>query len=268
MARYPGAIWRPLTGSEGTNWRRGRARRKPNVSLIFVGHSAVSNEKSLFGLFNNPARRASCHIFVDFDGGAEQYVDTDDTAFTNGCNRTNYLTPLAQQLCGSGNSANDNSVTMELAGGTFSAAWGGYSQPMNAKQFFRVVDFLRWFRKTHLNGAKLVLGVNVAEHNWFASTACPSSRYAWHLLLAAANDTQPVPQPQPNKKTPTFAEVRKFWNIDDPAKFGQYTLSKWDGLFYLLRGTALTNSDDAGAWAYTQRLNADFGKPWDPSWDG
>lgn len=264
MARYTDiAIWRPLTGSKGTNWREGRARRIPGQPLVFVGHNAVSQEDSLFNLFNNPARRASCHFFINKQGGIEQYVDTKDTAFTNGCNRPQYLTPLAQKLCGSGNNSNDNCITCELEGGTYNPAYG-YAEPMTQPQFFSAVKLMRKVREVENGGAPLQLGINVGEHNWFATTACPSNRWSWNLLIPAANRGAPTPAPT---GPPTFAEVRAVLQLDTDAKFGAYTLSKRDNLRRLLKKTFL-EGDPAWAWAITTQFNTDVGKPYDTSWDG
>ena len=60
----------------------------PNRGLIL--HHAVGNG-SLYGVFNNPARKASTHFWVSQAGAIEQYVDTSVVAWANGnsqCNAT------------------------------------------------------------------------------------------------------------------------------------------------------------------------------------
>lgn len=68
MARFPGAIWRPLD-----------ARYVPSSKITTHNrvnlHVAVSESASLHGFFNQPGR-ASSHFYVRKDGTVEQYIDT------------------------------------------------------------------------------------------------------------------------------------------------------------------------------------------------
>jgi murein L,D-transpeptidase YcbB/YkuD len=67
MARYPGATWRPLP--ESTT----QPLIKPRL-LIF--HSAVARGDTLFGYFNSPGVVVESHLYVQDDGGCEQYIDS------------------------------------------------------------------------------------------------------------------------------------------------------------------------------------------------
>lgn len=74
MARYPGAIWLPITASKG---------RKPLALHNRVNlHVAVSEAASLHSFFNTPGR-ADSHFYVRKDGTVEQYVDTNLRAFAD-----------------------------------------------------------------------------------------------------------------------------------------------------------------------------------------
>lgn len=73
MARYPGAVWRPIDRNHGG--RRARTR-------AVVLHVDAGGAESLYGWFNNPAALASSHFYVRYDGVVEQYLDTDTVAWT------------------------------------------------------------------------------------------------------------------------------------------------------------------------------------------
>lgn len=69
----------PFYPAAPTNFTRGRGRP---VTKLTVHHTAALND-TLRHLWANPTRNASSHFFVSATV-AEQYVDTDDTAWTNG----------------------------------------------------------------------------------------------------------------------------------------------------------------------------------------
>lgn len=75
--RMPIAAWR---GAHPSNYSVGRAGRA--IKYVTVHHTAANNS-SLASLYANPARQGSAHFFVS-DRVIEQYVDTNDTAWTNG----------------------------------------------------------------------------------------------------------------------------------------------------------------------------------------
>lgn len=73
MARYPGAVWMPITANYGGPRARTRA---------VVLHVDAGGASSLHGWFSNPAALASSHFYVTYSGRVEQYLDTSLTAWT------------------------------------------------------------------------------------------------------------------------------------------------------------------------------------------
>lgn len=74
MARFPGAIWKPITASKG--------RRALTVHNRVNLHVAVSEGSSLHSYFNKSGIPDS-HFYVRRDGTVEQYVDTSMRAFAD-----------------------------------------------------------------------------------------------------------------------------------------------------------------------------------------
>jgi hypothetical protein len=74
MARFPGAIWKPITANKG----RKRLTVHNRVNL----HVAVSEGSSLHSYFNKSGIPDS-HFYVRRDGTVEQYVDTSMRAFAD-----------------------------------------------------------------------------------------------------------------------------------------------------------------------------------------
>jgi hypothetical protein len=74
MARFPGAIWKPITASKG--------RRALTVHNRVNLHVAVSEGSSLHSYFNKTGIPDS-HFYVRRDGTVEQYVDTSMRAFAD-----------------------------------------------------------------------------------------------------------------------------------------------------------------------------------------
>lgn len=74
MARFPGAIWKPITANKG----RDRLTVHNRMNL----HVAVSEGSSLHAYFNKSGIPDS-HFYVRRDGTVEQYVDTSMQAFAD-----------------------------------------------------------------------------------------------------------------------------------------------------------------------------------------
>lgn len=72
MARYPGALWRPLPD-----------RTAPIAPTQAILHSAVSNADSLFPYFSRSDVGVESHFYVRRDGFVEQMVDTGMRADAN-----------------------------------------------------------------------------------------------------------------------------------------------------------------------------------------
>lgn len=116
MARYPGALWRPITASKA------RPRITPRrVNL----HVAVSEAASLHGYFNAPGRVDS-HFYVRKDGTVEQYVDTSVQAWAD--------------LQG-----NPTTISVETQGGVTNAQ----GEPWTSAQVKALADLFAWCAKVH-----------------------------------------------------------------------------------------------------------------------
>lgn len=117
MARYPGAIWRPITAPKG----RKRLTLYNRMNL----HVAVSEAASLHGFFNRTGRVDS-HFYVRKDGTVEQYVDTSMRAFAD--------------LQG-----NDATISVETQGGVKNPN----GEPWTAAQIKALASLFAWAAKTH-----------------------------------------------------------------------------------------------------------------------
>lgn len=117
MARFPGAIWKPITAGKG--------RQKLTVFNRMNLHVAVSEAASLHSFFN-VSGRVDSHFYVRKDGTVEQYVDTSMRAFAD--------------LEG-----NDATISVETQGGVKNAN----SEPWTGPQIQALVELFVWAHKTH-----------------------------------------------------------------------------------------------------------------------
>ena len=117
MARYPGAIWRPLTVDK-SRWRL--------VPLRMNLHVAVSEASSLFGYFNGARSRPDSHFYVRRNGVIEQYVDTALVAYAD--------------LEGNG-----STISVETQGGVRATQ----TEPWTAAQIDALAKLYAWAVKTH-----------------------------------------------------------------------------------------------------------------------
>lgn len=135
--RLPLATWR---GANSANFSVGRAGH--SIKYVTVHHTAANNT-SLATLYANAARQGSAHFFVS-DSRIEQYVDTNDTAWTNG-NLT----------------SNRESITIETNGN-----WqNGYYNQATLDNLTRLFAELR----RHWPGAQITYHKDVSTK----ATACP-----------------------------------------------------------------------------------------------
>lgn len=131
------ATFYPANPANYTKGRQGNA-----VDRITVHHTA-GMETTLKGLYENPARQGSAHFFVH-PSKIEQYVDTNDTAWTNG----NF-------------SSNLRAITIEVRGD-----WRGYYDQATLDNLRRLFAELR---KTYPN-ARLTYHMDES----LKATACPA----------------------------------------------------------------------------------------------
>lgn len=127
MARFPGAIWKPITASKG--------RQRLTVYNRMNLHVAVSEGSSLHAYFNQSGIPDS-HFYVRRDGTVEQYVDTAYQAFAD--------------LQG-----NDATISVETQG-MGPGVW-------TPQQLASLVDLYVWAVRTHGIARKVATSSKVGE---------------------------------------------------------------------------------------------------------
>lgn len=165
MARYPGAIWQPITAHP-------RYGKRPLTEYNRVNlHTAVSNAQSLFGAFNKQSGPAFSHFYVAGDGRVYQYQDTDFQA--------------AADLDG-----NDATISIETWDGYTGKPWDadGNGEPdwknssdvpaWTAAQIESLAQLYAWAVKTH------GIAVKIAESS---QKGQPSKGLSWHRLGVDGN---------------------------------------------------------------------------------
>lgn len=175
MAKLSIATFYPANPANYDKGRQGNA-----VDRITVHHTA-GMDVSLKALYENPARQGSAHFFVHPDK-IEQYVDTNDTAWTNG----NY-------------SSNLRAVTIETRGN-----WqNGYYDQKTLGNLRRLFTELR----------KLYPNARLTYHKDEAlptkATACPCDLKDKGYALKEWNASQVTNQQGDNEMFTTDAEVKE-----------------------------------------------------------
>lgn len=177
-----------------SNFTRGREGRI--VKFITIHHSA-GWEATLRYLWGDPNRNGSSHFWVgNLDGQIEQYVDTNDTAWTNGNWRSN-----------------TESVTIEVRGD-----WRGY---YDQKTLDNLELLLRELRKAYPN-ATIEYHKDVSDK----ITLCPAdlkdkgyARQVWDKVTAWLKPSTPPPAPaisyQPiTPKRVQLIRTASLWNFN------------------------------------------------------
>lgn len=185
----------PFYQASGSNYTAGRSGR---TLKYFTVHHSAGWEDTLRYLWGNPARGGSSHFWVGNKAGQiEQYVDTDDTAWTNG----NWT-------------SNCESITCETRGD-----WRGYydQTTLNNLEELMYQCLKRW---PHL---QLTFHQDVSDK----TTECPAdlkhqgyARNAWNKAQARLNAPAPTPSPIPSKITyeritPKRVELIRIANLWD-----------------------------------------------------
>lgn len=147
MARYPGAIWKPITADKD----RQRLTVYNRVNL----HSTASVASSQHGYFNQRGIPDS-HFHVAYDGTVEQYVDTSMRAFAD-------------------YEGNDATVSIETQGVSSSTG----DEKWRPAQAAAIIDLVAWIIKTHDIPRKL------ASNSHAGSTS--SQGLSWHRLGCDGN---------------------------------------------------------------------------------
>jgi hypothetical protein len=160
MARYPGAVWQPITAHP--RYAKTRMTEYNRVNL----HTAVSNAQSLFGAFNKKSGPAFSHFYVAGDGTVYQYQDTDYRAAADG-------------------DGNDATISIETWDGYTGKAWDadGNGEPdwknssdvpaWTAAQIEALANLYAWAVRTH------GIAVKIAESS---ALGTPSKGLSWHRL--------------------------------------------------------------------------------------
>lgn len=125
MARYPKAIWKPVTAK-----KRLRMLRYDRFNL----HVAVSETSSLHSFFNRNGNPDS-HFYVRKDGTVEQYVDTSMRAYCDV-------------------EGNSTTISVETQGGLKN----DQGEPWTDEQMIALAELWAWVRKTH--GVKQKIAVD------------------------------------------------------------------------------------------------------------
>lgn len=156
MARYPGAIWKPITANKGR--RRMAAHNRVNL------HVAVSEANSLHGYFNKSGipdshfyvRKGTKHQLANkLPATVEQYVDTAMRANAD--------------LEG-----NDATISVETQGGVSNAQ----GEPWDASQVLALAEIFAWCVQTHGIEAKLATDSKLGR---------TSRGLSWHRLGVDGN---------------------------------------------------------------------------------
>lgn len=160
MARYPGAVWQPITAHP-------RYAKTPLTEYNRVNlHTAVSNAQSLFGAFNKSSGPAFSHFYVAADGTVYQYQDTAYRAAADG-------------------DGNDATISVETWDGYTGKAWdadangepdwvNGSDVPQwTARQVESLAQLFAWSVETH------DIRVKIAESSQYGE---PSKGLSWHRL--------------------------------------------------------------------------------------
>ncbi len=174
----------PFYPAHSTNYQRGRSGR---AIKYFTVHHTAGFEATLRYLWGNPSRGASSHFFAG-DTHSEQYVDTNDTAYTNG-NLT----------------SNRESITCETRGD-----WrNGYKDGTTLTQLENIMYACL---KVYPN-LKLTYHMDVSDK----TTLCPAdlkhkgyAKDAWNRAkarIAKENAPKPTPTPTPPSSKITYRKI-------------------------------------------------------------
>lgn len=153
MARYPGAVWRPITADKMAG-----AGTRPRLTVVNRAnlHSTASTANSQFGYFNQSGIPDS-HFHIAYDGEVEQYVDTAFQAFAD--------------LEG-----NDATISIETAGCATSSK--AVTEKWTDAQVVSIVKLLIWIFEEHNIPRRLATNSKIGES---------SHGLSWHRLGCDGN---------------------------------------------------------------------------------
>lgn len=135
--------------ADPSNYTKGRDGRK--IEKITVHHMAgVLTAEQCGRIFQPASRNGSSHYGIGYDGSIANYVDEDNTAWTD----NNWV-------------SNTTSVTIE----TSNSAMGGF-WPVSEASFRALIELCADIAERN-NLGHLVVGKNLTWHRMYANTSCP-----------------------------------------------------------------------------------------------
>lgn len=188
--------------ADASNYTKGRLHP---IDRITVHHTA-GWETTLRYLWSNPARNGSSHFFVHMDY-IEQYVDTNDTAWTN----SNWT-------------SNNKAITIEVRGD-----WrNGYKEQRTLDRLQRLILELR----RHYPHVKLTYHMDEADPT--RPTACPADLkhkgYALQVWNKVTELLKPPPAPTPKPTGITYKPIpKKKVQLTRVANLWNFNFTTWSG---------------------------------------
>lgn len=178
-----------------SNFTYGRSGYGINAVTIHHMAGILSAEQCGY-IFQQPDRYGSSHYGIGNDGRIGQYVDEENTAWTN----SNW-------------ESNCQSVTIETSNCEIGGNWAVSDEALNS-----LIKLVADIAKRN-NLGKLVKGVNLTWHSMFAATECPGAYLLSKLdyIVEEANKINNEPQPP----TPTPTE----YNVNDEVEINGVYIS-------------------------------------------
>ncbi len=163
------------------NYTKGRSGRK--IETITIHHMAgILSVEDCGKVFQKAGRNGSSHYGIDSDGRIGQYVNEEDTAWTN----SNW-------------DSNCKSVTIEVSNNEIGGSWTISDQALNS-----LIKLIADIAQRN-NLGTIVKEKNLTWHRKFSSTICPGeyllSKIDYIVEQAnLINQGESIPTPEPSKK--------------------------------------------------------------------
>lgn len=166
------------------NYTKGRSGR--NIEAITIHHMAgVLTAEQCGKIFQQVGRYGSSHYGVGYDGSIANYVDEEDTAWTN----SNW-------------DSNCKSVTIETSNSQAGGNWPVSDNALNS--LIRLVADIANRRGL----GTLIPGKNLTWHSMFTSTTCPGD-YLRSKMQYIADEANKINSEEPIKKKTTEELARE-----------------------------------------------------------
>lgn len=150
--------------------------RPYGIDGICVHHMAGKlTAEQCGGIFANPARRASAHYGIGYNGEVAQYVEEGNRAWASG------------DGIGRNSRGNDRAIHIEVSNSDYGGEW-----PVSDASYNALVELVRDIAKRN-NLLPLVAGENLFAHRDVQATACPGD-YLYSRLDMLATAVNGVPE--------------------------------------------------------------------------